>query len=317
MNETIDKANTADKILITLSNKDKLIQFLKEQEISEINTIKNIQRYEREDDRKGLILKAKEKNKKDPIKIMIDVKSGPPNIAQVYDAVYETGSDCNKRVIIYTGGKSDGDEGNPTADQYVVESLVNTFNQYPLDLYLVKKSDPILSKELMEFIVIAEPYVTPKFLMKYLPSKFQFLEVEFWQVHFYSLFEGYYHPWEAFSDEFVNENNYGFWMPINNLKIGVQWTKEQGACFEATPLKDDDYDALEEIWVEKEKDLRRLFEGKEIDFRNDPGKPSRIMIKYWEFPPTVLLDATLEEKKDYAESLYRKFIAFIGVFESV
>ena len=316
MNDSINKASIADKILITLSNKDTAAQFIKEHEISDIDKITDIQKYEREDDRKGLILKVKERNKKDPIKIMIDIKPGPPNIAQVYDAVYETGSDCNKRVIMYTGGKSVGDEENPTADQYVVESLVNTFNQYPLDLYLVKKSDPILSKELMEFIVIAEPYVTPKFLMKYLPSKLKFREVEFWEVHFFSCFDGYYRSWEAFNDEFLDENNYGFWMPINNLKIGVQWTKEEGAFFESTQIKSDDYDALEEIWQEKKKDLRRLFEGKEIDFRNDPGKPSRIMIKYWEFPPTVLLNATLEEKKDYAESLYRKLINFVGVMES-
>jgi hypothetical protein len=316
MNESINKANIADKILITLSNKDKLIQLLKVYEISDIDKITDIQRYEREDDRKGLILKVKETNNRDTIKVLVDIKPGQPNINQIFDAVYETGADCDKRLIMYTGGKSDGDEENPTADQYVVESLVNTFNQYPLDLYLVKKSESIISKKFMDFIVIAEPYVTPKFLMKYLPSKLQFREVEFWEVHFYSLFDGYYRPWEAFSDEFVNENNYGFWMPINNLKIGIQWTKEEGACFEATHLKDDDYDALEEIWLEKEKDLRSLFEGNEIDFRKDPGKPSRIMIKYWEFPPTVLLDATLEEKKDYAESLYRKLITFIGVIES-
>ena len=62
--------------------------------------------------------------------------------------------------------------------------------------------------------------------------------------------------------------------------------------------------------------MRSLFEGKEIDLEKDPGKPSRIMIKYWEFPPTVLLNATLKEKKDYAESLYRKLITFACVMEN-
>jgi hypothetical protein len=316
MNESINKANIADKILITLSNKDKLIQLLKVYEISDIDKITDIQRYEREDDRKGLILKVKETNNRDTIKVLVDIKPGQPNINQIFDAVYETGADCDKRLIMYTGGKSDGDEENPTADQYVVESLVNTFNQYPLDLYLVKKSESIISKKFMDFIVIAEPYVTPKFLMKYLPSKLQFREVEFWEVHFYSLFDGYYRPWEAFTDEFLDENNCGFWMPINNLKIAVQWTKEEGACFAVTQQTGDDNDALEEFWLEKEKDLRSLFEGNEIDLRKDPGKPSRIIIKYWEFPPTVLLNATLEEKKDYAESLYHKLITLIGVIQS-
>jgi hypothetical protein len=50
--------------------------------------------------------------------------------------------------------------------------------------------------------------------------------------------------------------------------------------------------------------------------RKYPGKLPRIKIEYWKFPPTVLLDATIEEKKDYAESLYRKYWALFGVIES-
>jgi hypothetical protein len=35
---------------------------------------------------------------------------------------------------MYTGGKSEGDKENPTADQYVIESLVDAMNVYPVGL---------------------------------------------------------------------------------------------------------------------------------------------------------------------------------------
>ena len=62
------------------------------------------------------------------MKILIDLKPGEPTTDQVFDIVYKTGADCDKRVIMYTGGKSENDEGDPTADQYAVESLTNVMN---------------------------------------------------------------------------------------------------------------------------------------------------------------------------------------------
>ena len=77
----------------------------------------------------------------------------------------------------------------------------------------------------------------------------------------------------------------------------------------------DDYHALKEIWDEKESDLRKLFEESEIDLTKFPGELSRITIRCWNFPPTVLLTSTNDEKKDFAESLYRKFWSLVGVIE--
>jgi len=134
MNDSVNKTKIVDEIIKTLSNKDKVTQFLKENEISDINTINDIQQYEREGGRKGLILKVKETNNSGLIKIMIDIRSGQPSIGQVYAAVYELGADFSKRVIMYTGGKSGGDEDNPTVDPYLVESLADAMNEYPLGL---------------------------------------------------------------------------------------------------------------------------------------------------------------------------------------
>ena len=72
-----------DEIIKTLSNKDKVTQFLKQNEISDIDTINDIQQYEREGGRKGLILKVKETNNSGLIKIMIDIRSGQPSTDQV------------------------------------------------------------------------------------------------------------------------------------------------------------------------------------------------------------------------------------------
>ena len=311
MDDSINKTRIVDEIIKTLSNKDKVTQFLKENEISDIDTINDIQQYEREDSRKGLILKVKETNNSGLIKIMIDIRSGQPSIDQVYDAVYELGADFSKRVIMYTGGKSGGDDHNPTVGPYLVESLAGAMNEYPLGLYLVKKSESIISKGLTDFTVIAQPHGVLKFQMKDLPSKLQFREVEFWRVYFWSSYEGIYRPWEAFSDGFIDRFNYGFWMPINNLRIAVRWTKE-GAYFTVTQTNDD-YHALKEIWIEKENELRKIFDGNDIELVKDHGKLSKLIIKYWEFTSTVLLNATPDEKKDYAESIYRKFCTLVGI----
>ena len=50
------------------------------------------------------------------MKILVDLKPGQPTTEQVFDAAYETGADCDKRVIMYTGEKIGDDDENPTAD---------------------------------------------------------------------------------------------------------------------------------------------------------------------------------------------------------
>ena len=83
MDDSTNRTRMVDEIIKTLSNKDKLTQFLKQNEISDIDTINDIQQYEREGGRKGLILKVKETNNSGLIKIMIDIRSGQPSTDQV------------------------------------------------------------------------------------------------------------------------------------------------------------------------------------------------------------------------------------------
>ena len=167
----------------------------------------------------------------------------------------------------------------------------------------------------MDFLVMAEPYDSPKFQINDLPFKQKFTEFEFWQVYFWSHYDGLYRPWKAFAAGFVGKLNFGFRAPVENLKVELRWTNAKGASFTVTEYNDD-YHALKEIWDEKESDLRKLFEESEIDLTKFPGELSSITIRYWNFPPTVLLTSTNDEKKDFAESLYRKFWSLVGVIEA-
>ena len=142
MSTTTQNRLIVDDMINSISKENKLRQLLVDNKIANIDKIFEINPYKRDGDRRGLIVDGQEKNAESRTKIMIDLKQGEPIINQVYDALYDIGKDCSKRIIIYSNGHNDFDNGIPAADYWVVSCLINNLQQYPLgiDLYTMDET---------------------------------------------------------------------------------------------------------------------------------------------------------------------------------
>jgi hypothetical protein len=186
-----------DALSHNLMNKEITLDILTGHQIIGAGEIESIEPYQKGEDRRGVIVKVKEDSSKDTVKVMIDVKWGYPSTDQVYDSIYEMGKDCSKRLIIFNGEKNKKDEGNPTADEDVVSSLIVNMNAYPLGLYLIKMGGRLRTEavDLESFQATDDP---DSHSMSDLLSKEKFREAEFWEAYFDSFQQAFFKPWEAF-----------------------------------------------------------------------------------------------------------------------
>jgi hypothetical protein len=87
--------------------------FLSKNNIAAIDHIIDIQTYQKNNYRSGLILTVLEKGFDDKTKILVDVRHGLPTINQVYESLYKIGKDCDIRIITCTNGANGHDKFNP------------------------------------------------------------------------------------------------------------------------------------------------------------------------------------------------------------
>jgi len=117
------------------------------------------------------------------IEIMLNFKQGQPTVDQVYNAVFQNGSDCQKRIITFTGGHFWDDKYNPSADMDIVKCLVDNINRFDLNIYLVKLVSDSTSST-CDFEILVQPDSHPELSKANCPSKEKFTETEFWEVYF-------------------------------------------------------------------------------------------------------------------------------------
>jgi len=312
MNNITSQDYTVEDIIEYLSDKDTAIHFFKDHDIGDIESIHEIQKYKREYAHRGLFLTVKEKGNDSPTNIMIDIKWGQPIIEQVYSEIYENGSECTKRIIVFTGGVDGFEKDDPGAHEYVVQGLVNGMNDYPLGLYLIKASGRDFETKAFRFEVVAKPERSPRYNLNVLPSVEKFREAEFWCVYFDSLNEGFYMPLEAFDGCLTKQNKCWYSVEGGFADIFAEWT-EDGLILTAK-MRWSDPDCLINVFNSRGIEIQRLFLGSKIKFTGSPGESSEISIKVWNFPLKRLLNATSEEKNGYARLLmagFDKFDSFI------
>jgi hypothetical protein len=295
-----------------LTNKEIIHDILTTHGIVTGEEIASLDVYERGDDRIGVIVNIKGKSKKSKVKIIIDVKLGEPCIDQVYDAIYEIGKDCDKRLIMFNGEKNETDDENPGAYEPVVSSLIPNMNAYPLGLSLMKFKDQFEIEK-----VDLDAYETSESANTYsvgdLPSKEKFREAEFWLVYFDSFLQAFYKPWEAFSSGIEKTSEYGQWWDINGLECHTAWNGE--GSFFTVRGGDSDNDYVTAVWELKKNQLKERYPGRKVELENLPGKLPRIHIGCWDLPLSWLLMASTEEKSAHAELLLKEHLGLMEFME--
>ena len=184
-------------------------------EIAVIDEIYDIQHYQRDNDRRGLIVDVKENNCLEKTKIMIDLRLGQPSIYQVYDALYDIGKDCDIKIIIHTNGYNDFDEDIPVVDEYAVLSLVAQLQDDNVAVVLFEMNNTSMR---VEYVNNYQNWYQVNRLKNYkIPTRDRFMAETFWAVYFDSFNEGFYKPWETYRGGFQDINVWGAEIYIDRL----------------------------------------------------------------------------------------------------
>jgi hypothetical protein len=303
MNKKTRNQQIVEEMINSISKENTLRQVLRDNNIAEIDTIFEINPYERDGGRRGLIVDVQEKNADARSKIMIDLKKGEPIINQVYDSLYDIGKDCSKRIIVYSGGQNDYDNGVPVADFWPVNCLINNLQQYPLGLHLLEMSADTFTIE-PHFM---QDYFEPdqELPISEVPTREQFMAEAFWLVYFDSNNEGWYESFKTFSGGFRDIEDWGYIIYIDcsfRGEIRLYWD-QKGVRYEIH--QENGYgDYLGMVLDFEMQGLQERYGSDAVKFENVVGKLPRLHIKYSDRPFDWLYDATPRQITEFAKSMY-------------
>jgi hypothetical protein len=259
---------------------------------------------------KSILIEIPNESCEGEIEIMLNFKQGQPTVDQVYNAIYQSGTDCQKRVIVFTGGNCWDDKYNPSADIDTVKCLVETMNRFSLNIYLVKLVSDSTSS-ICDCEILVQPDSHPELSKADCPSKEKFTEAEFWEVYFW----GYNNFIEAtpFEFGFDSKSEFSQYFPIEDLEIETKWTDE-GAIIRIEDTSDKKY-MLGNIWDDMRDEIQDMFRGCAMELLVRSGATLKLIVKVFDKPIGDLAGVLWREKMHYAGLLWSKFIQFQGFIE--
>ena len=296
--------NRLEKMISHIAKENNLKNFLEKHEIANVADICDIQIYQPDEHRRGLIVEYLENNTDATSKILIDLKQGLPIINQVYDAVYGIGKDCTKRIIIYTNGSNEYDKEIPAADYWIVYCLTNNLRQYPLGIHFYEMNEKILN---IGPHYMGDPYeISEIYPLNKIPSEEQFIAEVFWQVYFDSFSGCFYEPHKTFNtDIFRGLKNWGHLIYIDcsfSGEIKLYWD-QTGVRFVVKQVTES-HEYLKMVLDYEMQSLQKRYGVDSVEFENVVGKLPRLYIQYSDRPFDWLYTATPEQITEFAEKMH-------------
>ena len=314
MNENRKSKLTVKDYVEMLSNEEEVIKFLNQHEVCNAIAIKDIKAYTKDRIHQGMIITTNVDGSNNPIEILIDIKAGDPSTDQVYDAVYDTGKHCEKRIIMY-GGVNRDEMCGPASGELVVGSLIECMNEYQMNIFLVKMSDQEYRTELFDLVLGHEFLSDNRQRQKDLPTLEQFREVEFWCVYYDSLNPCFYKKWNAFAGGISDEEKYGWYCEDLQFRTEVKWN-DKGAFFMVNQIKGEK-DFLMSIWLKNKVEFEEQLKNLDIKFLMLPNEIPKLTIKFWDFPIGRLVKASTTEIISYARLLHSRLNDLLSFMETV
>jgi len=298
----IQNKKNVEEMINYIAQKSTLHQLFETNKIIDIDTIHEINIYERDGNRRGLIVEVQEKNLDVRSKIMIDLKQGQPIINQVYDALYGIGKDCSKRIIMYSGGKNNYDSGIPTAVLWVMELVLRNLHEYPLAISLCKMDEKSFTFE----PPYAESYwdLDEKLSIDQMPTREQFMAEVFWLIYFDSFNKCFYNPKRIFIDGFIDTSDWGHTILIDCSFSGeIQLYWDQDGVRYVVKQETDNQEYLKMVLDYEMQALQERYGTDAIKFENVVGRLPRLYIKYSDKPFEWLYTATPRQITDFAKAM--------------
>jgi hypothetical protein len=309
-NKSQENSNAAKTIEITF-NKENILSLLDTINIGTSRSINIIKEITHNPINKSILIRVPNDSCEGETEIMLNFKQSQPTVDQVYNAIYQHGADCHKRIIVFTGGNCWDDKFNPSADEDIAKCLADNMNRFDLNIYLVQMIYDSTSS-ICDYEILAQPGRHPKFSTAKCPSKEKFTEAEFWEVYFW----GYNNIIEATPFEFGFDSNseYSQCLPIGDLELETKWTGE-GAIIRIEDTNDNNKNELDAIWDDRKAEIQDIFRGCCFELIICSRIITKLIVKVFDKPIGDLAGVPWREKMHYAGLLWSKFIQFQGFIE--
>ena len=98
--------------------------------------MKTIETYDCNNEHTGIIVEVNNKITDKKERVIIDAVVGCSTLDQIHETIYKKGSNCDKRIIIYTESLAKLNEYN-RMDDFVIKNLVENLNGYGTNIYLI------------------------------------------------------------------------------------------------------------------------------------------------------------------------------------
>jgi len=243
--------------------------------------------------------------------ILLNVKQGRPTVDQVYEAIYQRGSDCHQCIIVFTGGNNYDDKYNPSADVDTVKCLIDNMNRYKLNIYLVQMVYNSTSS-ICDYKVLVQPDSHSEFNQARCPTKEKFTVAEFWNVYFWG-----YNNWvEAtpFEFGFDSKSEFDLCYPAGDMNVVTEWTGE-GGIIRIKDTNDNNKNELDAIWNAMKSEILDMFKGCDIELLMRAGVIIKLRITVFDKPIADLAGTPWREKRHYAGLMWTKFTQCYEFFE--
>lgn len=292
-----------DDLMNHIIEEDKLKDLLETCQIAKLIKIHGIQHYKKDDNRHSVVIDIQEENINDRTKVLIDLRLGQPIVNQVFDALYDAGMDCDIKIIFYTNGYNDCDEGIPVADEYATAGMIGKLQDMNLPIFIFSINQFDLN---VEFVDMYQTwYQVNRLKESRIPNKEGLMCETFWGVYFDSFNTGFYEPWNAYScGDGDNKQSY-YTIYIDDIfygEIKLFWD-ENGVRYDIKQVSESD-EYLKKVLSVNMPILISRYGEDSVKFENVVGRLPRLYIKYSDRPFNWLYKATPREITEFAKKVY-------------
>ena len=291
------------KMIRCFAEDESLRQFLEKYKIAKISEINFKKYFNKEVNRCTAIIDAQEEFFNHRTKILIDLRLGQPSVNQVFDSLYEIGKDCDVKIILFTHGYNDYDEGIPVADEYVVTNLAGELqsNNVPVACFQIDR-DSLKEKYVESY---QNWFAVNRLKSCRIPTKERFMASTFWGVYFDSYNLAFYEPWNNYKSLFSESKCNNYIIYIDSIFYGenrLKWD-DKGARYEIKQISESD-EYLKKVLDVKMPALKRQYGENAVRFENVVGKLPRLYINYSDKPFDWLYTADPDQITEYAKKMY-------------
>lgn len=227
--------------------------------------------------------------------IIYSIADGP-TWEQFKDVTYESGKDCQVRIILYDEEFAADGAGN---NEYTLGALVQNNNKCGIATYLIRSKRLLNSekKRLFRLLLKESPGTDFGITPSQVPSKREIEEAEFWGPIY---IEALGIEMDDFDTTFLGDRS--CYDLGRNLETIPDWTDE--GFFLKIVAKDDNAELLW-LWENKRDELKKQYPKGDIELRGDGEKPKTISVLVDKTPFKKCIAAKYDEK--WARAVWASF----------